>query len=99
MKDGLSVRVHLQAAARRDPVGFAKELADVTPQPIPPCAASALSAFRVLSAQRGAGMAGPHPLALSDVLRVHEVTGVPLTRRETGWLLAMDRAFVGACNG
>lgn len=98
MKDGRTVRVHVQAGYRRDPIAFAQDMSEATPQAIPPCVAQARAAFAVLSSQRGAGMSGPHPLALSDVRRIADVTGVPLTLRETGWLLTMDRAFMAACN-
>lgn len=99
MKDGLPARAHVLAGARADPVGFAKALAAVTPDPVPPCAALALHAFEVLSATRGVGMTGPKAITLPDIGSVATVLGLDITPRDARWVLAMDEAFCAAVAG
>jgi len=99
MKDGLTARAHVVAGYRRDPIGFAAALAEVTPAPVPPCAALALHAFEVLSATRGVGMSGPRAITLPDVGSVTTVLGLDLTPRDARWVLEMDAAFCSAVAG
>jgi hypothetical protein len=94
MKDGKTAREHVAAFAARDPVNGAAELAALTPDPLPPCAAHAVAAFELLSSTRRAGLT-PSPLSLADVVTYdHHVA--PLTPRERGWVLTQDRAFLSA---
>jgi hypothetical protein len=94
MKDGRTVREHLVAFAELHPVEGAEELAAVTPDPLPPCAAQASAAFELLSSTRRSGLT-PSPLSLGDVV-TYDQHVAPLTPRERGWVLTMDRAFLSA---
>lgn len=93
MKDGATAAAHVLAYARRDPVGAADALADVMPEPVPPCAALATHVFETLSATRGSGMTGPRPLTITDISSVSAVLGLPITPRDARWVLHMDAAF------
>lgn len=91
MKDGRTAREHVLAGYRRNPSEFAAELASVTPGPVPVGAAMAVSAFETLSAARGSGFNGPHPIGLSDIDAYTRLVA-PLTPRAVRLVLAMDSA-------
>lgn len=95
MQDGRTTRQHLEAYAERDPIGGAIELAAVTPEPLPVCAAHAAAAFEALSATRGHGLTGPRPIGFAD-LQHYTTLVAPLAPREVSWLLTMDRAYCSA---
>jgi hypothetical protein len=91
MKDGKTVREHLEMVATRDPVEGAKELARVVPVPLPPCALRSSRAFEMLSGTRKRGFGGVSPLTLGDVVTYSQHI-TPLSRREMGWVMTMDAA-------
>jgi hypothetical protein len=63
----------------------------VTPGPIPPAAATAVAAFERLSASRGSGFNGPHPISLHDCDAYSRMV-TPLTPRDVSLITAMDVA-------
>jgi hypothetical protein len=94
MKDGRTAGEHVRSYAKRDPVGGAAALRDVTPGPIPACAVLAVEAFEMLSATRGGGMSGPKPITLSDVQSYTVMLQQPLSPREVRWVLEQDAAYL-----
>jgi hypothetical protein len=92
MKDGATVRDHLAAGVRRGQP-LHKDLADVTPGPVPVAAACAVAAFDTLSATRGGGMHGPNALTLHDV-QAYRATMGPLSDRDVRLILAMDSTYM-----
>ena len=94
MRDGRTAREHVRGYARRDPIGGAAALADVTPGPVPIGAEMAVEAWETLSSTRGAGMSGPAPISLRDAAAYSDVFRVPLTPREAQWVLEQDAEFV-----
>lgn len=90
MRDGRSALVHVRAFVRRNP-DRADALAEVTPGPVPVAAAMAVRAFESLSASRGSGINGAHPIGLVGIDAYTRLLA-PLTSRDVGLILAMDSA-------